>query len=507
MSAISNLLSNCASSAIPYPTVFGAQFTSIQASVTRNYTVDSPNSTNPNHWDISGSNISFCNVTITHTHPGQEDKLTTQIWLPIDPPWNKRLQATGGGGWVAGLSAQFDFHRNGAVAEGYATVSTDAGISGGVEDWALKSPGNVDLNRLQNFASVGLKDAVLATKSVIKSFYGEEAKYSYFSGCSQGGRQGLMFAQRYPDVFDGIAAAAPAINYGNFFLSELYPALIMQSTGEIPQPCELDAVQAAAFKVCDGNDGLVDGIISHPDSCTFDPYSVVGAALNCSEAPHVKAISKAAARVAEAAWYGARTENGEFLWYTSGIQAPLTGPLAIASPACSTNGTCSVLVWPVYADWLRFFLIKDADYSFKDLTRKEFERVYRISVQEYDSIIGTSWADLREFRDAGGKAITYHGTADTGIPFYNSRHYYKAVTAVDSKVHNYYRLFEAPGLSHCSGGIGGYPGGTFDALVKWVEQGIAPDSLEARSATTNKTSILCPYPKKAVFAAGRFVCE
>lgn len=98
-----------------------------------------------------------------------------------------------------------------------------------------------------------------------------------------------------------------------------------------------------------------------------------------------------------------------------------------------------------------------------------------------------------------GKLITFHGTGDTAAPYQNTRHYYKTVEALDSKVYDFYRLFEAPGLGHCGSDVGGYPGGTFDALVKWVEEGVAPESLEAKSAVTNKTSILCPFPQRALF--------
>ncbi|KAH7125663.1 Tannase/feruloyl esterase [Dendryphion nanum] len=498
-----SLFNTCVPSALPFPTIFGAEFLSIQASLTQNYTAVAPWVQNPGHWNISRSNVSFCNVTLTHTHPGQSDLITTQIWLPVNPPWNKRLKAVGGGGWVAGLSAESVAPANGAIAEGYAVVATDAGgvrNNADVGDWALKSPGNVDINALQNFASVGLKDAALAAKSIIKSFFGEAAKFSYFSGCSQGGRQGYMFAQRYPDIFDGIAAAAPAIYYGASFMSTVYPRQVMHEQKYYPSPCELDAIRNAAIEACDGLDGLIDGIISRPDSCKFDPYSMVNKTLNCSSSsPGPKTISKGAAAVAEAAWYGVKDAKGEFLWYTMGHQPLLSGVMSTVGPVCS-NGTCSVSPIPVWTDWIRYFLHKNKDVQYgSNVTRRQFEGLLKQGVREYGSIIGTDWADLKDFREAGGKLITYHGTGDSGIPYLNTRHYFNAVKALDHKVTDFYRLFEAPGLGHCGFGIGGYPGGTFDALVKWVEEGVAPEKLETVSQFTNKTSIVCPYPKKASF--------
>jgi len=500
--ANSSLLSNCAASAIALPKVFGTEFLSVKASLTHNYTVVAPYIGNPNHWDISGENISFCNVTVTHTHPGQNDLLTTQIWLPINPAWNNRLKTVGGGGWIAGLSVETAGAMNGAIAEGYAAVTTNAGVPEVLGDWALNSQGNVNLIGLQNFAHVGLRDATLAAKSVVNSFFGKPPKFSYFSGCSQGGRQGYAFAQRYPDIFDGIAAAAPCINYPNFFTSALYPQQVMNELKYYPHPCELDAIRDAAIKSCDGKDGLLDGIITNPDSCKFDPYSQVNKPLNCSSSipGGPKAISKAAATIADAAWNGSKGANGELLWYTPGIQAPLTGAATIVGTTCTPDGKCEGLPLPVFTDWVKYFLLKDKNASYgTNVTRREFERLYDQAVREYKSIIGTDWADLKDFREAGGKLITYHGTADSVIPHQGTRHYYDSVKAQDRKVHDFYRLFEAPGLGHCALDIGGYPGGTFNALVKWVEEGIAPESLEARSAVTNKTTILCPYPKVAKF--------
>lgn len=196
-----SLIGNCNPSSIPFPNISGAEFFNVQASLTQNYTAVAPALANPNHWDISRSNVSFCNITLTHTHPDQDDVLTTQIWLPVNPPWNKRLKAIGGASWIAGLNPQVTTPQaDGAIAEGYAVVTTDAGVPGDLDTWALESPGKVDINALQNFAYVGLKDAALAAKSVVRSFFGEAAKFSYWSGCSQGGRQGYMFAQRYPDI-------------------------------------------------------------------------------------------------------------------------------------------------------------------------------------------------------------------------------------------------------------------------------------------------------------------
>ncbi|KAJ4984450.1 feruloyl esterase b precursor [Stagonosporopsis vannaccii] len=503
---------HCAPAGFQYPIISGAQFLHMQASLVQNYSRTVPEQANANHGAIQGQDMSFCNITLTHTHPGQNDTVTTQIWLPIKPAWNERLKAVGGGGWVAGLDLVSSMTMSAAVAEGYASVTTNGGVTPFPGDWALLSPGNVDLYSLQNFASVALHDGALAAKSVIQDFYGTPPLYSYWSGCSQGGRQGLLFAQEFPDMFDGIAAAAPAINFPDLFVGSYHPQQVMNELESYPHACEIDALTTAAIRFCDGSDGLIDGIISDPDSCCFDPFSLVGAALSCDSPSAPATISQAAATVVDAAWSGLRTSNGSLLWPGLNYQANLTGPSSIVGTSCLTNQTCQGLPSPLITPWMRLFVAKDPEYNINNMTRRDYEEIFRRSAREYNGFIGTNSPDLRAFREAGGKIITYHGLADEIIPFDNSRRYYETVASLDPQVHDFFRLFPAPALGHCYGGIGGYPSGTFDALVDWVERGIAPESLRARSPT-GKTTLLCPYPKKSKFrrpslsdGAEAFVC-
>ncbi|KAF2643394.1 feruloyl esteras-like protein B precursor [Massarina eburnea CBS 473.64] len=490
--SLSQLAVNCTSSVISYPTIFGAQFTAIEAALVQNYSTFVLGSSNFNHGDIEGKNLSFCNVTLTHTHPGQNDTIKTKVWLPIQPAWNSRLQAVGGAGYVAGLQAFTDNEMSGAIGEGYATVTSNGGVPNEfLSDWALLSPGNVDLFALQNFGHVALKDSAIAAQSVVESFYGTKANFSYWSGCSQGGRQGLMFAQKYPEVFDGIAASSPAIQWDKLALAVQFPQQIMHERGEYPNPCEIDALTTAAIADC-GKGGIIDD----PDSCHFDPYTLVGTVVNCTSSGTGLKITEAAAVVADAAWNGARDADGKFLWYTPGHAANLTAPiLGVARTTCSTNGTCTASDISLLTDWIRFFVEKDPNFDFNSMSREDYVHAFRTNVLEY-SDFGTASPDLSEFRKAGGKMITYQGLADEIIPFRSTRYYYDTVTALDPNVHDFYRLFESPGLGHCYGGVGGYPSGTFDALVKWVEEGVVPELLEATSIT-NRSTILFPYSTKA----------
>jgi hypothetical protein len=299
---------------------------------------------------------------------------------------------------------------SGAVAQGYATVTSNGGVpSEFPSDWALMSPRNVDYFALNKFASVALHDAALAAKSVITSFYGKGPAYSYWSGCSQGERQGRTFAQRYPDVFDGIAASAPAINGPQFFVADYFPQQVMNEIGQYSHPCELDALTTAAINACDGNDVAVDGTISDPDSCFFDPFPMVGTPVSRTSDTTSITISHAAAAVANAAWTGAPKQDGSSLWYMPGYEANLTGTNSVAATICSTNETCTGRHISLSTDWIKLFVAKDPAFDVANMSRLDYEHIFAASVREYDSIIGTNSPDLSEFRASGGKFIAYHG--------------------------------------------------------------------------------------------------
>jgi hypothetical protein len=428
--------SACAASAIAYPAVFGAEILNLSANLVLNYSSEVSDQYYFNSPSISVRNIDYCNVTVTYTHPGQNDTINVETWLPMEN-WNGRLQATGGGGYVAGRFFLSYTAMAGALGNGYVASTTDGGIGLSLvpDPWALNSPGNVNLYALQNFASVSLKDQVrmntlaalvaitkspfqaIISKELIKEFYGQPAEYSYYTGCSQGGRQGMMLAQRYPEAYDGIAAAAPAFNWARLFPALAWPQVMMELTGQFPPKCELDAVTAGAIATCDPQDGITDGIISDPAACSFDPFSMVGKIVTCDN--ETTTISNAAATIANLTWTGPRKASGDFLYYGLDYQSRLTGSgdqsttaaLGLAMTSCSSNGTCVGSPAGLGEAWLKFMVKKDPNWDFSKITSiEEYARLYQASAQEFDSIFGTFDTDLSAFRDAGGKMITYHGT-------------------------------------------------------------------------------------------------
>ncbi|OAQ65869.2 tannase and feruloyl esterase [Pochonia chlamydosporia 170] len=514
---MSNLAAACTPSTFTSGiNVFGTQLLNIEAHLITNYSRSVPNLYRPVHPSVEVQNVSFCNVTLSYTHTGQHDEVFLETWLPIGN-WNGMFQGIGGSGWAAGRVDVSSGGMAGAVGDGFATSSTDGGTKGlDAAAWVLKSPGNVDLVALQDWSAVSLGEQATISKSLIKSFYGKNPKYSYWMGCSQGGRQGIMLAQRYPDAYDGIAACDPAMYLTNILPNIFWPYQAMVNAGSFPHMCEFDSITAAAIAACDELDGVKDGVVSNPMKCldTFDPFKVVGQTLNCSNSKDGSGIkvSREAAQVVKATWRGLARKDGEVLWPGVSPAADLTGnkPSSLGLPGVlltqCKDGKCSGAPYGLGGDWLQYFVAKDPNKDISHLSQTEFDALVNLGEQEYGSFIDASYADLSAFRAAGGKMIVMQGLDDELVPFRSTEHYYNSVSKVVPHTHDFYRLFEVPGLSHCVGGQSQQPVRLFAQLREWVEKGTAPAWSPVKLNVTGghvHDRIICPYPQTARLSACR----
>jgi len=252
-----------------------------------------------------------------------------------------------------------------------------------------------------------MNQAIMA-KSLIKAYYGRPPAFSYWNGCSQGGRQGLMLAQRYPTAYDGIAAGAPALQWNDLFPSMQWPQQFMAMLGAYPHACEFNAITADAISACDALDGLVDGVISDVDRClgTFDPFTTVGRAFHCAQEGQTMEISATAAAVVNATWQGIRDAKGAQLW--PGLN-PGTDLTAAAVMTDCSSGTCRGVQLPISSQWLSLLVARDPGINLSRLSHGEFDWLAHQGRQRYNSIIGTDDADLSAFQRAGGKLVTFHG--------------------------------------------------------------------------------------------------
>lgn len=488
----------CSPSSFEFPELKGAELVSISANAVLNFTTLS---INPSSFEARPYTIDFCNATVTYTHPGWKDTINVKVWLPLEyKDWNGRLEALGGGGYSAGFGSLFLTQ---AVAEGFVAIDTDAGHESGPSaaqqpgNWVLSSPGNVNWYLLEDFSSRSLYDMAIIGKAITAAYFGKPPKYSYFCGCSWGGRQGLMIAQRYPNQYDGILSVAPAINFENFIPAGYWAQQVMKDLGEYPSPCEITAFTNAAIEACDILDGVKDGIISAPNLCNFSPHSVVGQSIPCNETSS-KVLTEAGAFAVEAAWDGPHNPAGNIGWFGLNKDASLTA--MYVATACS-NGTCSAAPSELLRSWFALFVAKDTRFMTSNMTGPYFFSALQLSDREYDSMLAAASPDLSGFRDAGGKLISWHGLADQTIPPNGTIAYYQQVLELDPSADEFYRFFEAPGVGHCAGGSGPHPRDALKELIAWVEKGVAPEILNASSAD-GIVRPLCPYPSQQIYVGG-----
>jgi feruloyl esterase len=439
---------------------------------------------------VDASDARICHVTAVTTHPPAGD--TVRIWIAIPTSgWNGRFLGTGGGGFVGGSEQGV----NPPAALGFAAGATDTGHEGGNASFALDADGRLDWTRIRDFAHVGIHDMTVTGKALTQAMYGVAPKYSYFNGCSTGGRQGLMEAQRYPQDYDGIVAAAPAINWPKLIMQSLWGSMLMNTAGDPIPACKLAAATRAAVAACDGLDGVRDGVIGDPKRCTYDPKALVG-----TSAGACGAFTQADADIIRQLWDGPKTKDGRFLWYGQWRGADL----AAVSPTRGTPPT--VQPFPFSADWLRYYLTQNPQFDWTTVGPDAYERYWNQSVEEYGLVIGTDNPDLSAFRDHGGKALVWHGGADQLISADGTIDYYTRVRQQmggAQKTSAFMRVFLAPGVSHCAGGPGPQPTGTLEAMLDWVEKGKAPDTLPAvrrgPAGAITQSRPLCQYPLVAKY--------
>ncbi|KAJ5602467.1 feruloyl esterase B precursor [Penicillium hordei] len=495
--AASQALSRCSTNGINLPSTPGLIVSSTSIQPVIDYSILGQTANPEVEQNVT---ISFCNITINYGHQGWKDDVQVTIWLPLDN-WNERLSGIGG----AGFSSLYTFNRFApAISRGYAAVGTDAGHDHNplnTSTWALDAQGNVNFYLLQNFFAISQAEAAIMAKQVISAFYGREPKFSYWDGCSTGGRQGFMLAQRYPDLYDGILAGAPAFNWANFVPGTYYPQFVMNQLKHYPAPCVLEYINTQAKKACDSLDGVTDGIVSSPDSCTFDPYSVVGHTGTCN-GQHFS-ITTQDAEIVQKVWHGTTGTNGTFLWYGMNKGTTFSN---VGNTTCTAT-ECQGVPFGVASEWLGRFVLQDPEFDLTSLSESGFEGVFKQSVAAYKSVASTDDPNLSGFREAGGKLIHWHGLADQQIYPKGSEDYYKRAEALDHDLRHFYRFFEAPGVGHCGHGYDSHayglqPADPFSVLVNWVEKGIAPDVLPASTPDAIYSRNLCPYPQVPVYHGG-----
>ena len=428
-----------------------------------------------------------CRVAMV-MRPSSDSHIEAEVWLPAE--WNGKFQAVGNGGWAGTISYPAMAR---ALREGYATASTDTGHKAGDSTFAIGHP-----EKLIDFGYRAVHEMAVQSKAIINAYYKRAARLSYWNGCSTGGRQGLMAAQRYPDDFDAILAGAPANNHSRMNVARLAVALptLRDPAAAVPA-AKLALVTRAVLEACDERDGVKDGFLNDPRACTFDIARLrctSGDSESCLTAPQIETMQRGYAPV--------KLATGEFV-FPGKEPGSETGWAMVGGTVDALSRTAQQIAHGDAA-W--------------DPNSFDLERDLARMLEKVGTVVNAINPDLRAFKARGGKLLLYHGWNDGLISAGNTVNYYESVVKDMGRGQDeWMRLFMMPGVGHCQGGAGPDQVNWMAALERWRESGRAPDRIDAArvvGARVEMTRPVCPYPQIATYTgigstndAQNFICS
>lgn len=424
--------------------------------------------------------------------PREGSRIGFEVWTPRKP-WNGRLLMLGNGGYSSALpyAAMAAY-----VDAGYVVAATDTGHQGDGPDFARERP-----QAIADWAEHATHETIVRAKAITAAYYGRPAGRAYFQGCSTGGHQALMEVQRHPDDFDGVVAGAPGANRTRLNLGFLWQ-FASNHTRDVPPRLILPAsklplIRDAALAACRPRNGAPDvgGLASDPylnapQACDFDPEG-----LRCAGEDRPDCLTPPQVTAVRAMYAGARNpRTGEMLYVGWPRGSEAAWNVYWADPARPDQ--------PARADFWRDWAGFGAAWNWRDF---DFDRDAAKALARLSRTIDAVDPRLERFRRRGGKLIQWHGMADPVVPFTDSIAYHRRVVADQAArgrdAGGFYRLFLAPGVEHCQGGLGPAPVALQQAIEAWVEQDRPPVQLEARRAGDGTAPVsrpLCPYPQVAV---------
>ncbi len=420
----------------------------------------------------------ICHLSVV-SRPTKVSEIGIEVWLPVGTAWNGKFVQMGNGGFAGSVQGA---RMKQVAATGYAVAATDNGhraINTNAA-WALGYP-----EKIVDFGYRSLKETTDISKALIRAQRGDGPKTSYFFGCSDGGREALMEAQRYPADFDGIVAGAPANNMSLLFGNAAAQQQALARPGAYLDKPALELLQGSALKQCGG-----EAFIRDPMSCRFNP-----AVLQCAKGQTDQCLTGPQVAAAQAIYSGRidpRTGKIAMRGISPGAEAFNGGWQAwITGPTQARNSEAAGYQFASNA--FKYFAFQDPSFDFLKLDLgAQFDR----AKAKMSPIIDSPGTDLSAFRKRGGKLVQFHGWNDPAIPAQSSIRYYEDVGRTMGATSGFYRMFLVPGMLHCAGGPGP---GTVDWLAMldtWVVDKQAPASVIATSVA-NGSQLLCAYPAVA----------
>ena len=458
----------------------------------------------------------FCRVTGV-IKPTADSDIKFEVWMPASG-WNGKFQGIGNGGFAgsityAGLA--------GAVSRGYATASTDTGHATTDASWALGHP-----EKIVDYGYRAVHEMTEKAKAIVNAFYGAAPKHSYFSSCSNGGRQALMEAQRYPNDYDGLIAGAPANQFTRVLSGFAFnlQAMLNDPASFIPA-AKLKAIESAALAACDSKDGVADGVLDDPTKCHFDP-----SVLLCKGAESDACLTEKQITALKKIYSGPKNAKGEQIipGFMPGGETGGGGWASWIIGTGSNRGLQFFFATQVFAN----MVYNNPAWDFKSF---DLEKDTRLANEKVGPQLNATDPNLKAFKARGGKLILYHGWSDAALPPVNTINYFESVVSKLGRrdAEAFVRLYMVPGMQHCGGGPGPNSFGAAVtstqsdpehdmtmALERWVEQGVTPAYIVAAKrqgadpkAAPVRTRPLCPYPQVARYKgsgstddAANFVC-
>ncbi|KAJ3155873.1 hypothetical protein HDU89_005431 [Geranomyces variabilis] len=514
---------------------------SVTATAVKNYTVQENN-------DYPAATFDFCKVTLSYSHDaGAAGRIITtqlQFWLPQPSEFNNRWLSTGGGGLAINSG---DRSLPGGVMRGAVAGITDGGFGGfdkQVDSTFLRANGTVNWDTVYMFGYQAHHELAVIGKAFTKTFFnmgGTTKLYSYYEGCSEGGREGWSQVQRFGDQFDGAAIGAPAFRYGFQQANHLFQNLVEVNASYFPPPCEFAAIVNATIEFCDPLDGKTDGLVARSDLCKlkFDMKSVIGRPYDCAAVtggggggggaggpggppptptPAQKGtVSAQAVKIATTILGGLKDSSGKQVYFPYQFAAQFVDG---ATQFDSATQKWKLSISGLGGEWITRFLEHTDTSTLASLDGVTYDTLKQwmtLGTKMYGDSLQTDDADLTPFHTAGGKVIHFHGEADDSIPAASSVRYWESVRSTmyptkttaqsSASLQDWYKLFIVPGAVHCGPSMvqpnSLWPQGALDSIIDWVEKGAAPATLAGKvfsGANKGLVEPICAWPFRPLWS-------